>query len=267
LTHTSGLGYGVIDGDERFRKIYAKAGIVEAFSTAPLTIAENVKKLAKLPLHHNPGERFTYAMGLDVLGYLIEIVSGMPFDAFLQKRLFDPLGMKDTGFYLPAEKAKRLVAVQKPENGKWVRFPITFYDPDYPIKGAKSLFSGGGGLCSTARDYATFLQMLLNGGELGGVRILSRTTVRTILGQQVASELFGGGDKYFSLAFGVVTDRGQTRGGEGSTGTFDWGGYFNTQYFADPKEGMIGILMKQTQGGNDETGWKFRQLVGQVVDD
>ncbi len=267
LTHTSGLGYGFIDPDPRIRKIYAKAGIIEAFTTEHVTIAEIVKKLAKLPLHHNPGEKFTYAMGLDVLGYLIEIVSGMPFDAFFQKRLFDPLGMKDTGFYLPADKANRLVAVQKPENGKWVRFPVTNYDPDYPIKGAKSFFSGGGGLSSTARDYATFLQMYLNGGELGGVRILSRTTVRTILSQQVAGELFGGVDSYYGLAFGVVTDKGQTRGGNGSAGTFDWGGYFNTQYFADPKEGLIGILMKQTQGGNDETGWKFRQLVGQLVDD
>jgi CubicO group peptidase (beta-lactamase class C family) len=267
LTHTSGLGYGFIDPDARIRQIYAKAGIVEAFTTERVTIGEIVKKLARLPLHHNPGEKFTYAMGLDVLGYLIEVVSGMPFDAFLQKRLFDPLGMRDTGFYLPAEKANRLVAVQKPENGKWVRFPVTSYDPDYPIKGAKSFFSGGGGLSSTARDYATFLQMYLNGGELGGVRILSRTTVRTIMGQQVAGELFGGVDSYYGLAFGVVSDKGQTRGGNGSTGTFDWGGYFNTQYFADPKEGVIGILMKQTQGGNDETGWKFRQLVGQIVDD
>ena len=267
LTHTSGLGYGFIDGDPRMKKIYAKAGIVEAFSTDRVTIAENIKKLAKLPLHHNPGERFTYAMGLDVCGYLIEIVSGMPFDQFLQKRLFEPLGMKDTGFYLPTEKANRLVAVQTPQNGKWVRFPVTNYDPDYPIKGAKSLFSGGGGLCSTARDYATFLQMWLNGGELGGVRILSRTTVKVALSQQVASDLFGGGNSFFSLPFNVVTDKGQTKGGSGSTGTFSWGGYFNTQYFADPKENIIGILMKQTQGGNDETVWKFLQLVGQIVDD
>jgi CubicO group peptidase (beta-lactamase class C family) len=266
LTHTSGLGYGDIDGDERFRKIYKKAGIAIAFSTDPITIAENIKKLAKLPLHHNPGEHFTYAMGLDVLGYLIEIVSGMPFDKFLQTHIFDPLGMKDTGFYLPAEKANRLVAVQTPQNGTWVRFPVTFYDPDYPIKGAKALFSGGGGLCSTARDYATFLQMQLNGGELNGVRLLSRTTVNMMRSQQVPIELFGP-DTYFSLAFSVVTEKGQAKGGMGSVGTFDWGGYFNTQYFADPKEGTIGILMKQTQGGNDPTGWQFRQIVGEMVDD
>ena len=266
LTHTSGLGYGAIDGDPRFRKIYAKAGIIEAFTSERHTIAEVVKKLAKLPLHHHPGERFTYAMGLDVLGYLIEVVSGMPFDVFLQKRLFDPLGMKDTGFYLPEEKSARLVPVQMPQSGKWVHLPASFYDPDYPIKGAKTFFSGGGGLCSTARDYATFLQMHLNGGELNGARILSRTTAELLRSQQVPTELFGP-DTFFSLAFSVVTERGERRGGIGSAGTFDWGGYFNTQYFADPKEGLIGILMKQTQGGNDQTAGKFRMLVGQVVDD
>jgi len=267
LTHTSGLGYGVIDGDARFKQLYAKAGVTDLFTTEPVTIGDSVKRLAKLPLHHHPGDKFSYSEGLDVLGYFIEVVSGMPFDVFLQKRLFAPLGMKDTGFYLPAEKAGRLVAVQKPEGSKWVRFPVTFYDPDYPIKGAKSFFSGGAGLCSTAKDYATFLQMYLNGGELGGVRILSRTTVDVIMREQVAKDLFGGGDKHYGLAFGVVTEKGQGRGGEGSAGTFDWGGYFNTQYFADPKEQLIGVLMKQTQGGNDDTGWKFRQLVGQTVDD
>jgi CubicO group peptidase (beta-lactamase class C family) len=267
LTHTSGLGYGVIDGDARIKQIYAKAGVTDLFTTEQVTIGESVKKLAKLPLHHHPGERYTYGEGLDVLGYFIELVSGKPFDVFLRDHLFAPLGMNDTGFYLPAEKASRLVPVQKPEGGRWVRFPVTFYDPDYPIKGAKSFFSGGAGLCSTAKDYATFLQMYLNGGELNGVRILSRTTIETIMREQVARELWGGGNKHYGLAFGVVTERGVARGGEGSAGTFDWGGYFNTQYFADPQENLVGVLMKQTQGGNDDTAWKFRLLVGASVDD
>jgi len=267
LTHTSGLGYGAIDADERFKKIYAKAGVIDTFTTEPVTIGESVKKLARLPLHHNPGEKFTYSEGLDVLGYFIEVVSGMPFDVFLQKRIFTPLGMKDTGFYLPAEKASRLVSVQKRENGQWVRYPVTFYDPDYPIKGAKSFFSGGAGLCSTAYDYATFLQMYLNGGELGGVRILSRTTIATMMKEQVVGELWGGANQRYGLAFGMVTEQGQAVGGQGSPGTFDWGGYFNTQYFADPKEGIVGILMKQTRESKDDTSWKFRLLVGQTVDD
>jgi CubicO group peptidase (beta-lactamase class C family) len=267
LTHTSGLGYGVIDGDERFAMLYEKAGITDLFTTEPVTIEESVKKLADLPLHHNPGDKFTYSEGLDVLGYFIEVVSGMPFDEFLRKRLFDPLGMDDTWFYLPKSKAERLVAVQQKMDGKWAKYPVTFYDTDYPISGAKTFFSGGAGLCSTAKDYATFLQMYLNGGELNGVRILSRTTVQSIMGNQT-DELFGGASSYYGLAFGVTTEEGQDMGGNGSAGTFDWGGYFNTQYFADPVERTIGILMKQTQGPvNDQTGWKFRQLVFQAIDD
>lgn len=269
LTHTSGLGYGIIDGDERFRMIYEKAGITDLFTTKPVTIEESVKKLARLPLHHHPGDAYVYSEGLDVLGYFIEVISGMPFDEFLRKRLFDPLGMDDTWFYLPDSKADRLVTVQRPEDGQWKPYPVTFYDPDYPIEGAKTFFSGGAGLSSTAKDYATFLQMYLNGGELNGTRILSRTTVQSIMGNQIGG-LWGGeeGSKHYGLAFGVVTERGQDMGGIGSAGTFDWGGYFNTQYFADPQEQIIGILMKQTQGTtSDDTGWQFRLLVGQAVDD
>jgi CubicO group peptidase (beta-lactamase class C family) len=162
LTHTSGIGYGLIDADERFKMIYQKAGVTDLFTTEPVTIKESVQKLAALPLHHQPGEKYTYSEGLDVLGYFIEVVSGMPFDVFLRKRLFEPLGMNDTWFYLPEEKAARLVTVQKPENGKWIAYPTTFYDPQYPVKGAKTFFSGGAGLSSTARDYAAFLQMYLN---------------------------------------------------------------------------------------------------------
>jgi CubicO group peptidase (beta-lactamase class C family) len=203
---------------------------------------------------------------LDVLGYFIEVVSGMPFDEFLKTHIFDPLGMNDTRFYQPQEKAGRLVAVQQKVNGKWEKYPLTFYDTDYPIKGAKSFFSGGAGLSSTIKDYATFLQMYLNGGEYNGVRLLSRTTVNVILSNQVGDIL--GEDSKYGLAFGLVTEKGQNKGGKGSTSTFDWGGYFNTQYFADPKENIIGLIFKQTQGPvNDQTGWKFRQLVFQTIDD
>ena len=267
ITHTSGLGYGVIDGDDRFKKIYAKAGITDLFTTENISIAESVKKLAKLPLHHNPGEKFTYSEGLDVLGYFIEVVSGMPFDEFLRKRIFDPLQMNDTWFYLPKDKHKRLVAVQEKKGEQWMKYPVTFYDTDYPITGAKRFFSGGAGLSSTAKDYATFLQMYLNMGELNGVRLLSRTTVQSIMGNQIG-DIWADGPKHYGLAFGVVNVHGQDLGGEGSEGTFDWGGYFNTQYFADPKEQIIGILMKQTQGNNgDQTGWKFRQMVFAAIDD
>ncbi|MCK9413275.1 MAG: beta-lactamase family protein [Prolixibacteraceae bacterium] len=268
LNHTSGLGYGIIGSDERIRMIYQKAGIVDAFSSENVTIGENIKQLAKLPLLFNPGEKYSYCEGLDVLGYFIEIVSGMPFDTFLRTRIFEPLGMNDTWFYLPEGKAPRLVSVQKPENGMWVRYPVTFYDPGYPVKGARKFFAGGAGLSSTAKDYATFLQMYLNGGELNGKRILSRTTVQFMMGNQNSAIWGDISNNYYALAFSVITAKGQNKGGQGSEGTFGWGGYFNTQYFADPKEKIIGILMKQTQGTkNDDTGWKFRQLVGQALDD
>lgn len=266
LTHTSGLGYGVIDGDERFRMIYGKAGINDLFTTEDITIGESVRKLAKLPLHHHPGEKYTYSEGLDVLGYFIEVISGKPFDVFLRERIFDPLGMNDTWFYLPENKAPRLVTIQRPVQGVWQPYPITFYDPAYPVKGAKKFFSGGAGLSSTAKDYATFLQMYLNGGELNGVRLLSRTTIQAIMGNHTG-DLWGGKSKHHGLAFGVVTADGEIGGGIGSEGTFDWGGYFNTQYFADPREQLIGIIMKQTQNaGSDQTGWKFRLLTGQAID-
>ncbi len=264
LTHTSGLGYGVIDGDERFQMLYKKAGITDLFTTESIAIKESVLKLAKLPLHHHPGTRYTYSEGLDVLGYFIEVITGMSFDQYLRKHLFDPLGMHDTYFYLPDEKAARLVEVQMMKNNTWQKYPNTFYDTEYPIKGAKTFFSGGAGLSSTARDYATFLQMYLNGGHLDGVRILSRTTVEAILSNQIGHL----DNRDYGLAFGLNDAGEAAKGGRGSEGTFDWGGYFNTQYFADPKERMIGILMKQTRGPvNDQTGWKFRILVSQSVDD
>lgn len=267
LTHTSGLGYGVIDGDERMKMIYHKAGVTDLFTTEKITIGESVKRLAGLPLHHEPGAKYTYSEGLDVLGYLIELVSGMPFDAFLKTRIFDPLGMNDTRFYLSEAQAPRLVTVHTRMDGKWAPFPVTFYDPAYPKTGAKTFFSGGAGLSSTAEDYAKFLQMYLNGGIYNGKRLLSPHTITTIMTNQVG-DLLGEGGKDYGLAFGIVDQKGVQLGGMGSLGTFDWGGYFNTQYFADPQEKIIGLIFKQTSGmGNgDETGWKFRQMVFTLVE-
>lgn len=266
LTHTSGIGYGAIDGDERFRKIYAKAGIIDAFTTKSVSIEENIKKLAKLPIHHEPGEKWTYSEGLDVLGYFIEKISGMPFDKFLRTRIFDPLGMKDTWFYLPDADKNRLVSVQEKKGDSWERATGDFFDVDYPVKGAKQFFSGGGGLSSTAKDYATFLQMYINNGKLNGGRLLSRKTIEVIMANQIG-DIWSGNSSY-GLAFELVNRKGQDAGGLGSEGTFDWGGYFNTQYFADPKEKLIGVLLKQTSGKtDDDTGWKFRLMAEAAIDD
>ena len=130
-----------------------------------------------------------------------------------------------------------------------------------------TFFSGGAGLSSTVADYAKFLQMYLNNGEYAGTRLLSRTTVNFIMQNQVG-DLLGDSGSDYGLAFGLVDEKGEAMGGEGSEGTFDWGGYFNTQYFADPNENVIGLIFKQTQGPTgDQTSWKFRQLVFQAIDD
>ncbi len=265
LTHSSGIGYGMID-EEKMRLIYKKAKITDAWTTESKTLGDNIKKLAKLPLHFHPGERYKYSEGLDVLGYMIEIISGLSFDDFLLTRLFGPMGMDDTYFYLPDSKAGRLVTVQRPEGGSWVKYTGRegYYDADFPIKGAKSYFGGGGGLSSTAKDYATFLQMYINGGELNGIRFLSRKTIEAIMGFQVEMN----DASHYGLAFGVQNEKAVAMGGQGSEGTFVWGGYFNSQYFADPEEGLIGVLLKQTQGsGADKTGWQFPQLVFAAIDD
>ena len=268
LTHTSGLGYGVIDGDPRFKAMYKKAGIVDLFTTEPVKIGDNIKKLAKLPLHNVPGGKFVYSEGLDVLGYFIEVMSGMPFDVYLKTHIFDPLSMNDTYFYLPDAKANRLVKIQTKTGDNWTSFTDNFYDPDYPVKGAKAFFSGGAGLSSTAKDYATFLQMYLNNGELNGKRLLSRKTIESMMMNQVG-DLMGGekADQSYGLAFGLETKMGQSKGGLGSESTFVWGGYFNTSYFADPKENIIGVIMKQTQKIDDKNNsGKFRSLIMQAID-
>jgi len=250
FNHTSGLSYGVISGDERFSAINQKAGIVDLYTTKAVSVADNIKKLAKQPLINHPGEKYSYSLGLDVLGYLIEIWSGMSFDQYLRSHLLDPMGMNDTYFYLPDAKKDRLVPVQRPgKNGqKWEHFPVTFYDPNYPISGGKTWYSGGAGLSSTAKDYASFLQMLLNGGVYNGKRFLSPYSTYLLTQSNQVGDLLGGekGDTHFSLAFSVVTKQGQDKG-NGNIGKFAWGGYFNTNYWADPKDRMIMVLMKQTQ--------------------
>ncbi|MDA9764185.1 beta-lactamase family protein [Opitutales bacterium] len=266
LTHSSGIGYGFIDGDERMKLIYKKAGIIDGWTTKPVTNEENIKKLAKLPLHFHPGDKYQYAEGLDVLAHFVEVISGLSFAEFLETRLFKPLGMKDTYFYLPEDKIERMVTVHTPKDGKWIKYTghPEYYDADYPIKGARTHFGGGGGLSSTAMDYATFLQMYLNGGELNGVRILSRTTIDTINAFQVEMN----DSTHYGLAFGVINEKAVSKGGLGSAGTFAWGGYFNSSYFVDPKEKILAVILKQTRGQkNDKTGWQFKQLVFQSIDD
>jgi CubicO group peptidase (beta-lactamase class C family) len=264
LTHTSGIDYAGI-GSGTMNAIYSKGGIIGGFGNDRIKIGDDIKLLGKLPLIHQPGERFTYGLNVDVIGYLIEILSGEKLDQYLKNRIFDPLGMTDTWFYLPEEKQSRLVKVNTENTDHHVTsMPQTNEMVDYPLlKG--TYFSGGAGLSSTTKDYAIFLQMLLNKGEYNGKKLLSRRTVELITCNQIG-DLNLGVDK-FGLGFEITTERGQSVLGV-SEGSFAWGGYFGTTYWADPKERLVCLLFaQQFPLSHGEIGNKFKAMVYQALDD
>jgi CubicO group peptidase (beta-lactamase class C family) len=264
LTHTSGLDYAVIGG-EPLRSIYAKNKISPGVGGDKIVMSENLKLLAKLPLAHHPGDRWTYGLNTDVLGYLVEILSGMPFDKFLQTRIFDKLGMKDTYFTLPQDKHSRLVTLhegQKDGTMKPMKGSPFGLNPDYP-KFPTRYPSGGGGLSSTVEDYAKFLQLFLNKGEYNGVRLLSRKTIELMLTDQVQSPA----ESEFGLGFGLETEHNDHISIL-SAGSFFWAGAFNTHYWADPKEKIIGLIFTNvfnTPYWN--VGGKFQVLTYQSITD
>ena len=263
LTHTSGIDYAGI-GSQTMRAIYAKAGISPGFGSDKDVIGEEMKDLGKLPLSHQPGEKFTYGLNVDVLGYLIEIWSGKSLDQYLRERLFGPLGMNDTYFYLPPEKHNRLVKVSGQDAKRHAIFRENEYF-DYPLLVNGTYYSGGAGLSSTTKDYAIFLQMLLNNGEYNGKRILSRRTVELITCNQIG-ELNRGKNK-FGLGFEIVTREGQSVLGL-SEGSFLWGGYFATDYWADPKEKIVGLIfIQQNPMSHGEIKNKFMAMVYQALED
>jgi CubicO group peptidase (beta-lactamase class C family) len=229
-----------------------------------MVLGDRIKILGKLPLKHNPGEQWTYGLNNDVLGYLVEIWSGMSFDEFLRKRIFDPLGMKDTYFYLPKEKYSRLVTLYAGgKDGKIVKPETKAYDnvnPDYP-KTAGTYFSGGAGLSSTVEDYAKFLQLFLNNGQYNGVKLLSRKTIELMLTDQHVP------GTHVGLGFGLETIENDYQSVL-SLGTFSWGGAFNTHYWADPKEKLIGLLFTNLyQTPYWSIGDKFKTLTYQSFAD
>jgi CubicO group peptidase (beta-lactamase class C family) len=246
LRHTSGLTY---PWNVDLGKAYNEAGVGDGLAQYDGTIEDSVKRLAGVPLLFNPGDRFEYSLSVDVLGRLVEVISGMPFDQFLKTRILDPLGMKDTCFFIPDDKVSRLATVYTYYDGKGLaRFPdgaivegTEHYTADYPYKGPRKLFSGGAGLNSTAMDYARFCLMMLNGGKLGDVRILSRKSVELMSHDQLGKI---DPDRGFGLGFGV--DGVKAPLGEiGSTGSFNWGGFYYTSFEIDPKEDMVIVSMAQ----------------------
>ena len=283
LTHTAGLiyGWGGEPADKRFQ---------EANIFAPgTTLADMAKKLSTVPLVHEPGEAWTYGVSTDLLGYLVEVVSGMPFEEFLQTRIFAPLGMVDTAFSVPLEKMDRFAALYQlnkeggmkgaKEKEKKVddtkgkekakkaakdrKMRLERVDKDPPIQNDEIRFfpGGGGGLLSTAPDYIRFCQMLLNGGELDGVRILKQETVELMRHPHH--------DNWFGLGFAIVTDSKSTDDKDlsdtpESVGSFSWGGAAGTTFWIDPEKQLIGLLMTQI-GDVDSSHNQFKSLTYQAL--
>jgi len=252
LTHTSGIAYG-FSASPRLAELYAKAGVTDGLTQAEGDLAGHIARLGQLPLENQPGEAWKYGLSIDVLGRVIEVASMKPLDRFLEQRIFKPLGMVDTHFFLPPEKVQRLAALYALGDDRMFRRvgeePVTagsvVYSASCPYKGPKSYFSGGAGLVSTARDYLRFLQMLLNRGELDGTRILKPETVDHMCKNQIGDLPYGPvhGDK-FGFGFGVVVNPSKEKEAA-PVGTISWGGIYNTYFWVDPKNRIIGLLLMQ----------------------
>jgi CubicO group peptidase (beta-lactamase class C family) len=265
LTHTSGLDYAQI-GSEKMRAIYAKAGVTAGLTSDKILLADKINKLGTLPLVNQPGEKFTYSLSVDVLGYLVEKVSGKSLAQFFKERIFEPLGMNDTYFYLPKEKFSRLASVYSVDSQQHLikAAGAAFLAVDYPTSNG-TYYSGGGGLSSTTKDYAIFLQMMLNKGVYNGKRLLSRHTVEIMTMNQIGD--LNVGINKFGLGFEITTKTGQAKLGQ-SEGSFSWGGAFGTTYWADPREHIIGLLyVQQLPFPHSEIGDKFRVLLYSALND
>lgn len=280
LRHTSGISYRF--WGKPVAEVYEKAGIFDGLAPTEGTIAEMTKRIAAQPLHSQPGEAFEYGLNTDVLGYLVELISGMPLDRFFKERIFNPLKMPDTQFYVSDAQRNRVVSLYTPgEKGGLAKLPDAptrwgqlIFSPAVPYGTQRTYFSGGGGLTSTARDYLRFTQMFLNGGQLDGKRLLSRKSVElmamnhigdisvwTYVPPGAAGNL---GDK-FGLGFGVRSDVGMNE--LGSTGEYMWAGIFNTRFWIDPKEKLSIVMMGQIIPRNPDIEAKVHAAVYQAIQD
>ena len=242
MTHTAGLSYGFDEChiDELYRE-----HVWKPLETHPdLPLADFVGKIAELPLAHQPGTRFRYSVATDVLGYLVQVVSGMPFDLFLKQRLFEPLGMNDTGFYVPPEKQDRLSVNYGPDKQGGLK---VIDPPEHSpfLRPGRAPF-GGMGLVSTAGDYLRFAQMLLNKGRWGATCLLGRKTLELMTTNHLPDGVHPFDDPAmgFGLGVSVLLNLGKAQT-LGSPGNFGWGGAANTNFWVDPQEALVGVLMLQ----------------------
>lgn len=253
LTHTSGIIYGEFDR-VGMRVIYEKNEVLNGGLSHPeWTSEEFIDRLGRTPLAFQPGERFNYGLNMDVLGRIIEVVSGQSLSDYFRQHIFEPLGIEDIHFYLPADKHERLVPVYTyNREGELI---MTSETPQaameaYPTLPDHPFYAGGGGLSGTAIDYARFIQALVNGGTYNGARILGPKTIEMMTADQLIT-LNGEGKgfsrlpgKTYCLGFELLTEAGNGLSPK-SPGTYEWGGYFNTKFFIDPAEDLIFVGMTQ----------------------
>ncbi len=272
LSHRSGLTYGFLNGGA-VGNGYRKNGVTDGLTTTTMTLAEAIDKLAAEPLVSQPGAAWNYSLSTDVLGRVVEVVSGQPFNVFLRERIFKPLRMADTDFVVPEAKWSRLATVYSPDGAGGIRpmkdpetFGNTVMSPAASYKENKTYFSGGAGLISTARDYARFAQMLLNGGVLDGTRLLGPKTIEMMTMSHTTdlppSGLVGAGAQ-FGLGFRVVTDPAATQT-LGSPGLYGWSGIYGTVFWVDPKERLVAIMLVQRYPGSPAAA-VFQPLVYQAL--
>jgi CubicO group peptidase (beta-lactamase class C family) len=275
LTHTSGLSYRFWDR-QPLSPLYRAGGVSDGLVHPPCTSADNVRRLAKQPLLFQPGSAWEYGLSTDVLGVVVEAASDQDLAAFFRERIFGPLKMHDTFFLVPEAKKDRLAPLYlRSVDGPLTRVgdkPMTVGElaisADYPCEKDGKYFSGGCGLVSTAGDYARFLQMLLNGGELEGVRLLRTETVQRMTSNQIGARsiyLFEYGDG-FGYGFGVRTGAGPAWDAA-SAGSYSWGGLFNTYFWVDPKKELIGVLMTQMVIGDLSLRQEFKKRVYECLAD
>jgi CubicO group peptidase (beta-lactamase class C family) len=276
LTHRSGLTYGFLDNGQ-VGNAYRDGGVNDGLTIVDVPLADNVDRLARAPLVSQPGAEWHYSLSTDVLGRVVEVASGMPLDRFFAERIFGPLKMTDTSFAVPDAKWSRFVNVYTGDGQGGIRamkdpesFGNTHMSPMISYRTGKKYFSGGAGLASTAQDYSRFAQMLLNGGELDGVRLLGPKTVELMttshtldlnLGGAVTPVLGPGAE--WGLGFKITSDVGATQL-PGSKGMYGWTGIYGTFFWVDPKERLIGILMVQRYPGPPASA-PFQALTYQAI--
>lgn len=269
LSHTSGIGYGFTN-PKMSGVIYGKAKIPDGANIENVTIAEKMKILAKQPLLHAPGTKWTYGLGIDVAGYLVEILSGKSLSDFCEERILKPLDMKDTHFFRPETDENRVVNLYTEINGNLINampFPQA-KNAYFPTRGAKTYFSGGSGLSGTAVDYMKFMQMILNGGTLNGTRILGRKSIEAMSNNQIGELSINTNGTKFGLGFSVEVQQSSFRK-LGSVGRLGWGGLYNTVFWIDPKEQVIAVLMTQIYPSSHQKELydKFENMVYQAIVD